>query len=417
MTMDKHTTGQKAIDRRTLLRGFGALGALTFASRKGLAASLQVAPGLRPDAGSGTLVILQFSGGNDGLSMIVPHGDDAYYDVRPTIAHKPGDVHKIDDYRGFNPNLTALAKRYQSGEVAVIEGCGYEDPSKSHFKSMEIWHAADRDGRAAGEGWVGRLSSAVWKKAVDPNRIVHVGATTPYSLESEHHPAASFVFPEGYRWLGNEGGLGSYEESDGTPKDSGSGSTLDALRGAYSAARESSSAVRKAALAYRPRVEYPNSGIGLALGTAAALIQGGIGSRIISVELGGFDTHNKQLTRHNGVMTELDEALAAFHADLKGTDRGEDTTLMAFSEFGRRVAENGSKGTDHGTAGPMLVLGKGVKGGIYGKHPSLTKLDNGNLIHTTDFRQVYSEVAAQIFGVESKELFGKQYKHLGFLPS
>ena len=246
--------------------------------------------------------------------------------------------------------------------------------------------------------------------------MVHVGASTPFSLESAQHPAASFVFPAGYRWLGNEGGAGSYEDKDGTPKDSGSGSTLDALRSAYSAARESSSAVRKAALAYRPRAEYPDSAIGLALGTAAALVQGGIGSRVISVELGGFDTHNKQESRHNGVMKDLDEALAAFHADLKGTARGEDTTLMAFSEFGRRVAENGSKGTDHGTAGPMFVLGEGVKGGLYGEHPSLTKLDKGNLIHTTDFRQVYGEVAEKLFHVKSEDLFGKAYKRLGFLP-
>ncbi|MFT4710285.1 MAG: hypothetical protein ACI8Q9_001413 [Planctomycetota bacterium] len=417
MTIDKRNMDKLTMDRRTLLRGFGALGALTFASRSGLGASLQVAPGLRPDTGSGTLVMLQLSGGNDGLSMIVPHGDDAYHAARPTIAHKATDVHEIDKYRGFNPNLSALAERYKTGEVAIIEGCGYADPSKSHFKSMEIWHAADKRGNAAGEGWIGRLSNAAWEKSKDPNRVVHVGASTPFSLESEQHPAASFVFPEGYRWLGNEGGAGSYEEQDGTPKDSGSGSTLDALRGAYSAARESSSAVRKAALAYRPRVEYPRSAIGQALGTAAALIQGGIGSRVISVELNGFDTHNKQLTRHNIVMADLDEALAAFHADLKGTARGDDTTLMAFSEFGRRVAENGSKGTDHGTAGPMLVLGKNVTGGIYGEHPSLTKLNKGNLIYTTDFRQVYAEVAEALFHVKSKALFGKQYKHLGFLPS
>ena len=357
------------------------------------------------------------SGGNDGLSMVVPFGDDAYYSSRMTIAHKKSDVLPLDEYRGLNKKLGGLRERFAKGEVAIIEGCGYPNPNRSHFKSMEIWHAGDPRGRAAGDGWIGRLSEVVWEESKDPNRVIHVGATPPYSLESGAHPAASFAFPEGYRWVGTEGNMESYEGGEGAPKSSGSGSLLDALRGAYSAARESSSAVRKAALSYRPGVAYPDTNLGLALGTAAALIQGGIGSRVLSVELGGFDTHNRQVTRHDALMKELDEALAAFHADIKGTPRGEEVTLMAFSEFGRRLVENGSKGTDHGVAGPMLVMGKGVRGGLYGEHPSLTELDKGDLVFTTDFRRVYGELASSIFGAKSKDLFGKTYPRLGFLPT
>jgi uncharacterized protein (DUF1501 family) len=134
------------------------------------------------------------------------------------------------------------------------------------------------------------------------------------------------------------------------------------------------------------------------------------------VELSGFDTHNRQVERHDGLMADLDAALAAFHADLAGTPRGDAVTLMAFSEFGRRLAENGSKGTDHGVAGPMFVMGKAVKGGLYGEHPSLTELDKGDLKHTTDFRRVYGEVAKSVFGVKPKPLFGKAFPRIGFLP-
>jgi uncharacterized protein (DUF1501 family) len=416
MTNSNHSAPSK-LDRRTLLRGCGALAALSFAPRNGIGASLSLAPGLPSQDQAGTLVLLQLSGGHDGLSMVVPHGDDAYYSNRKSIAHDKSSVLPIDEYRGWNKKLKGLSALYQAGEVALIEGCGYPNPNRSHFKSMEIWHAADMRGSLVGEGWIGRLSELVWKKQTDPNRIVHVGGVTPFSLESAVHPAASFVFPEGYRWIGTEGEMASYEEAGGPPASSGSGSSLDALRNAYASARASSSAVRRVALGYRPKVAYPDTAIGLALGTAAALIQGGIGSRVISVELGGFDTHNRQVDRHNGLMEDLDDALTAFAADLKGTPRGDAATLMAFSEFGRRLGENGSKGTDHGVAGPMLVMGAGVRGGLYGEHPSLTELDRGDLVYTTDFRRVYGELAQSLFGIKSKALFGEIHSRLGFLPS
>jgi uncharacterized protein (DUF1501 family) len=359
---------------------------------------------------------LQLTGGNDGLSTVVPFGEDAYYAARPDLAHKPENVLAIDDYRGFHKSLVGLRARYELGEVAIIEGCGYPGPNRSHFKSMDIWHAADTRGRNVGDGWIGRLSELAWKKEVDANRVIHVGGVTPYSLESSLHPAASFVFPQGYRWIGVEGSMASYQEDDTIPEENGSGKTLDALRNAFATARKSSTAVRSAALRYRPRVTYPTTGIAQALGTAAALIQGGIGSRVISIEVSGFDTHNRQIERHGKLMENLDGALSAFAADLKGTERGDDTTLMAFSEFGRRVAQNGSKGTDHGVAGPMFVMGKGVRGGLYGAHPSLTELDGGDVIHSTDFRRVYGEIAESIFGVKSRELFGQPFDRLGFLP-
>jgi uncharacterized protein (DUF1501 family) len=179
-------------------------------------------------------------------------------------------------------------------------------------------------------------------------------------------------------------------------------------------ARASSRAVRTTVAAHHPKVEYPRGDLGAALRSAAALFSGSIGTRIVSVTMGGFDTHNDERNRHDRQMRDLDEALAAFRTDLAGTEAGKRTVVMAFSEFGRRVAENGSEGTDHGTAGPMFVMGAAVKGGLYGKHPSLTTLDDGDLIHTTDFRGVYTTVARALFETP-EEFLGRDYGQLGFL--
>ena len=405
------------LQRRALLQGLGTLGALGLAARLRPVAGLTLSPPLPPEVGTGNLVLLELAGGNDGLSTVVPYADDVYNKVRPRIALGAGELHRLDDYRGLHAGATGLVDAWEAGELAIVEGCGYAEPNRSHFKSMEIWHAADARGREAGDGWVGRLVEAGWKEDADPNRSVHVGSDKPFSLASATHPSASFVLPAGYRWIDNEetmGEVGKDEPDDDAPPASG-GSTLDALRKAYGAASDSSAAVRRAVAAYRPRVEYPTSGLGRSLLTAAALIQGDTASRILSVRLGGFDHHNDLRNRHDGCMEELGEALAAFRKDLAGTARGDATVTLAFSEFGRRVAENGSRGTDHGTAGPMFVLGKRVKGGLYGEHPDLTALDKGDLVHTTDFRKVYAEVGKGLFGVKPKAFLGKGYGRLGFL--
>lgn len=408
------------LHRRTLLRGLGTLGALGVTARLGPAATLTLGPALPAEGGgTGNLVLLELAGGNDGLSTVVPFADDAYHRARPTIALGRDAVHALSDERGLHAAATGLVEAWEAGELAIVEGCGYPSPNRSHFKSMEIWHTADARGRDAGYGWVGRLCDAAWEREADPNRVVHVGADTPWSLASEVHRAASFVLPAGYRWVDNDDAMaevGKAPEAEGPPA-SGGGSTLDALRKAYGAAHDSSGDVRRAVAAYRPRVTYPTSELGRSLLTAAALLQGETASRILSVRLGGFDHHNDLRARHDRLMAELGEALSAFRRDLAGTERGDATVVMAFSEFGRRVAENGSRGTDHGTAGPMFVLGPRVAGGLYGAHPSLTELDQGDLVHTTDFRKVYGEVAKAQFAVKPKALFGKSYGKLGLIRS
>jgi len=394
------------ISRRAFLQAATAAGALTFTSPLGHATRLTWSQATT--GGSGNLLLLQLAGGNDGLATVIPFGDDALHAARPKLGRKKSEVLALDTYRGLNPELVGLRKAFDAGELAIVEGCGYADPNRSHFKSMEIWQTADHRGRSSGDGWIGRLSDTAWKDAADVNRVINVGEKQPYSLASKSHPSASFVIPEGYRWIDTEGEIADYDKKTGGEV----GGTLGALRRVLDDARASSKAVRQAVGGYRPKAVYPTGDLGDALRSAAALFNGSIGTRIVSVVMGGFDTHNDERSRHDRQMRDLDAALTAFREDLAGTEAGKRTVTMAFSEFGRRVAENGSDGTDHGTAGPMFVMGASVKGGLYGKHPSLTKLDDGDLVYTTDFRSVYATVAAAQFDVR-RDFLGHDY---GTLP-
>ncbi|MEX1025848.1 MAG: DUF1501 domain-containing protein [Planctomycetota bacterium] len=393
---------RSTLDRRALLGGLAGLVAL---GTTGLGAS----PRLR--LGGRTLVLLQLAGGNDGLSTVVPLEDDAYRRARPRLGLPKQDLLPIGRDLALHPELARLRAHFDAGRVAVVSGCGYPNPNRSHFKSFEIWHTADPRGRAAGDGWIGRLLDARYGDEADPNRVVHVGTKLPYSLHSATHPAASFVLPESYRWAEIQGEVGRLE--GGTTK-AGKRAALEHVRGVLRDARTSSDAIRRAVAARRPGARYPNSPLGGHLATVAALVGAGLGGRVFSAELGGFDTHNAQLARHANLMRTLDAALGALLDDLGTSEAGRDTVVLVFSEFGRRVAENGSAGTDHGTAGPMFVLGHRVRGGHFGEPPSLTDLDAGDLRFTTDFRSVYGEAIDSVFELPHERVLGASFPKLGW---
>ena len=294
-----------------------------------------------------------------------------------------------------------MRERYEEGQVAIVEGIGYERPNRSHFKSLEVWHAGDRAGRGVPEGWLGRLAAAI-DPVPDPLRVVHVGKRVPFAVHSQRHPAVSFQVPDVYRWLEHGEVLAadvprSEPETDATPARR---EVLGLLRRKARDAGASSRAVRAAVAAHAPRENYPATALGRSLRIAASLIHSDLGTRILSLEMGGFDHHNDLRERHDRLMSQLDEALEAFQLDLATSDAGRRTATLVFSEFGRRVAENGSKGTDHGKAGVAFVLGRPVQGGLHGAPPSLTDLSKGDLRHTTDFRGVYAGLSRGLFGVE-----------------
>ena len=412
-----------AIDRRrALLSGLSALGAFTLGSSRAHAAvKLLASPPLPFQDSPRTLLVLQLAGGNDGLSTVVPFGDDAYYAARKNIAIPAGEVLKLDTYRGFDPRLVQLRARYDQGQVALVEGVGYPDPIRSHFKSFDVWHTADARGRGVSEGWLGRLARAAFEGETSPNLCVHVGGSVPYSLTSQTHPPVAFATPTGYRWAGTAAELEAYEAaaqkatygSEMRPDEPASEeSNIDFLRGVLADGQSSSEAIRRAAAKYRTPVEYPGDELGASLRDIAALIEGDVGSRILSVEMGGYDTHTDVVNRHANLMRNLDAALGAFLADLERSEAGRNCVVLVFSEFGRRVAENGSRGNDHGTAGPLFVAGPAVRGGLYGKHPSLTDLDNGDVKFTTDFRTAYATLIEDWFGVKHQRVLGKHYDRL-----
>ncbi len=356
------------------------------------------------------LVVVQLSGGNDGLSTVVPYADDAYRRARKTLAVQ-GPV-RLDDAFGFHPNLAAWEPAFREGALAVVQGASYPNPNRSHFESMDVWHTADLRGRGSDTGWLGRAMDATCAEGEDPNLVVSVGNALPYALQSRRIKPVSFQQPESYEWKGRKEDVGFFDRSNAAREDE---STLSWLHRTAASARGSSADVRRAAKGYRPKVEYPQGRLARDLGTVAALIHGGLKTKVYYVTLGGFDTHVRQQNTHDGLMRELGDGLAAFQRDLAAQGHAGRVLTLVFSEFGRRVQENASGGTDHGVAGPMFLWGTRVKGGFHGAPPSLTDLVDGDLKMTTDFRRVYASVLADWMGTDPARILGGPFEKLALL--
>ncbi|MEK7792929.1 MAG: DUF1501 domain-containing protein, partial [Candidatus Hydrogenedentota bacterium] len=314
------------------------------------------------------LVVVELAGGNDGLDTVIPWSDDGYQRARPALGHKQGDFLPIDDRFGLHPSLGGLKTIWDEGLVSIVHGCGYPNPNRSHFSSMEYWHTA-MPYEASNTGWLGRLADDLWTDP-KPNTIVNISAQQSLAVQAQHHAPVVFNNPDEFVRAGDKLQADTYKALV-TNKESGN-ATLDFLSSISRDATSSSQLVRQAIRDYDTPVAYSSSPLAADLRKVAALINGGFQTRIYYVSLGGFDTHASQNSGRFYLLTGLGEALSAFHHDMKRIGREKDVALMMFSEFGRRVEENASLGTDHGTAGPMFVMGAGVKPGHYGQHPSLT---------------------------------------------
>ncbi len=395
------------LTRRDLLRagsyglgawGLGAVGLVGGAGRAG------VAGGSREGAAPRILVVLELSGGNDGLNTLVPYGDDAYYLQRPTIGIRPERLRKIDDHFGLSPGMAGFERLFKAGHVAVIHGCGYRQPSFSHFTSMAYWHTAAPN---SGEeyGWLGRLADAM-EPAGGSEWIVNIDSTQSLAVRSRLHTPLVFDDPERFS---RKGFFSERPLLDRVPDAVPDGNASRAfLRDVARSARESAARVRAAWDAYRTPVDYGL--VPLDLPKVAALIDADMPSRVYyaSFRNNAFDTHVHQVNLHERLLTYVSDAVAGFVQDLERIGRAGQVVMLIFSEFGRRVPENTSLGTDHGAANVVFVVGKPVSGGHYGDLPSLTELDVGdNLVHTTDFRRVYASVANGWLGFEeTRQLLG-----------
>ena len=336
------------------------------------------------------LVVVELSGGNDGLNTVVPYGDDEYYRVRPNLGVRPADVIPIADGYGLHPSMTGFERLYKEGMLGVVHGCGYDNPSLSHFSSMGFWHTGVPNG---GEplGWLGRLADGVYDHDAQGNMIVNIGTRQSLAVQARHHQPLVFNNPRGFRRVGTETEKAAIERLRPKAPDN---PALEFLASTAENAVESSQFVREASAAYRTPVDYGIGGLSPQLRQVAALIHAGMPTRLYYVAYQGnsFDTHVHQADPHSRLLAYTADAIRGFMDDLNRIGRAGDVAMMVFTEFGRRVEENASLGTDHGTATPMFVIGSGVAGGLHGRHPSLTDLDDGNLKMTTDFRRVYASM-------------------------
>ncbi|MDP6207599.1 MAG: DUF1501 domain-containing protein, partial [Roseibacillus sp.] len=360
-------------------------------------------------------VMLQLAGGHDALSALVPYGDAEYHKARSAIRIKEEEVLKLDDYVGLHPSLKGIRELYDEGAFAAIPGTGYPNTNYSHFTATDIWHTADRNPGKALFGWVGRACDAAFKGNLDPKLSIAVGqGKTPRVLVGKEHPGLSFSSPNAYRYTGDRGDAKRKElfRKLNQPGQGGHGSNKDFITQTAGNANASSDEIRRMASGYKPKAGYPSTSLGRNLQTIAALVVRGLSTRIYFTELGGFDTHSNQRLGHDRLMLQLDEAVTAFYKDLKAQGHDQRVLTMTTSEFGRRVKENGSRGTDHGAASALFMFGPAVKPGIHGKHPSLTDLQGGgggSLKHTVDFRSVYATVMEKWIEAPSESALGEKY--------
>jgi uncharacterized protein (DUF1501 family) len=362
---------------------------------------------------SGILVLVGLYGGNDGLNTVVPYQDGAYLGGRPQLGYQPDQVLPIGDGLALHPNLKGLKALWDSKQLAIVRGVGYPDPNRSHFRSMDIWQTGVPE-HAEPTGWLGRWLDAT---GTDPLRALSIGPTMPPALAGLNTSGAAI--PNGALRLPGGPTL-RHAVADLNAPDPNQ-PALAARVTQVGRDLLTVQATVATALATPPATATTQgkglaaSGLGGQLDVVARLIKAGVPTRVYAVALSGFDNHADEKDAHAQLLGELDQGISSFLQSLQGDRHAAGVVVMTFSEFGRRVAQNASGGTDHGTAAPVFVAGPPVRGGFYGDQPSLSDLDEGDLKFTTDFRSVYATVLAGTVGVDPKLSLGKPFPLLGFL--
>jgi uncharacterized protein (DUF1501 family) len=368
------------------------------------------------------LVILQLGGGNDGLNTVVPYGDPAYAKARPGIGITGDKVLHLDSGIGLHPMLPQIKALYDAGHVAVVRGVGYQQPTYSHFEALHVWEYADPQRRST-EGWLGKLlATQKFDPQGHPLTACACGeSSTPTELRASNATVSVISTADAYQVQGGKGrqvaAEALYQKTPGIygAVFDGARSTAEAGITAlhYSSAYTPEATYSPQKTVYGSKADLPSS-----LQLAAQLIVTQPTVKVIHVVLGGFDTHQQEDTRHAALLGTIDQTVGAFMKDLAAHGQDKRVVLMTWSEFGRRVNENGSKGTDHGSAAPMFIVGTPVKGGMYGEQPSLTSLvDNGNLKFSTDFRSVYQTLIRDWLGGDSAAVLGGTFADVRFLQA
>ncbi len=364
------------------------------------------------------LVIVQLSGGNDGLNTVIPFADDQYYKARPTLAVPRSQVLGLNQDVGLSPELAPFKELYDEGALSVIQNVGYKNPNRSHFASMDIWHTASMDPvRANTTGWIGRLLDRSWTSSPsnDPLVLHFDNEPLPLALSAMHQVVPSMGDLSSFRVSSEHFNLMQNILSQMKAKEKKNAQDLDYIRKISAQAATQAETLDSILKKSKSTVEYPGSELGKHLQQMAALIGGGFKTRIYYTSVSGFDTHSNQAGLHSSLLRNLGQAIGAFQRDLAARGCEKEVILMTLSEFGRRIEENNSRGTDHGTAAPLFIAGAPVKPGVLGGKPDLEKTREGDLIHRIDFRQVYASVLESWLEVPSKGLLGGEYAKLPIL--
>lgn len=357
------------------------------------------------------LVVCQLSGGNDGLNTIVPWATKKYYDLRPTLGIPEDQVLKINDSIGFHPGLKGLAELFQQKKVAIIQGVGYPQANRSHFKSMDIWQSASPEGTLK-YGWIGRHYDH--QATTGPlNPIVALGLSTekPLALNAKVASIPCFASlvdvqsmvgdPDAEKMLRQIQGMDAMEGSSTRVVQQANKSALDAM-----------ALLSKQLKEFTPKQTHANDAFGVGFRQIAQLVATSPQTRVVYFSAGGFDTHARQADTHARLLTSFGNALNAFQKEIEAIGKADKVIVLVFSEFGRRTYENASGGTDHGAAAPMFVVGSRVKGGVYGPIPDLADLQDGDIRFKIDFRQVYATALDQWMGGDSTVVLGKKFDHV-----
>ena len=361
--------------------------------------------------GNKVMVVLQFSGGNDGLNTVIPVRNDIYYKTRPNLGIQKDKALSLTDEVGINPALPFLKELYDDGSLGIMNNVGYPNPDRSHFRSMDIWQSASDSDKYVSTGWIGRYLDAQCAGCDKPTQALEIDDVLSLALKGDNLKGLALTDPKKLYTTSNEKYFREINSSHHDEEE-----TVDYLYKTLSETMSSADYIYEQSRRHPSGQTYPNSQLGKNLKTISSLIMSDINTKIYYVSLGSFDTHVNQENQQKRLFTELNDAMSAFVKDLKANNRFQDVTVMTFSEFGRRVAQNASGGTDHGTANNMFFIGGGLKKkGILNDMPDLNNLNQGDLQYTVDFKSVYATMLHNWLEADDETIMGKKYGIMDFV--
>ena len=369
------------------------------------------APGQMAGGGR-VLVVIQLSGGNDGLNTLIPCRNDVYYRLRPTLGIAASRVLKLEDDAGLHPSLPFFRESYHSGELTILNQVGYPNPDRSHFRSMDIWHTASASDAYLHSGWLGRYLDAACAGCSQPTQVLELDDMLSLALKGEQHKGIAFRDPRQLAATTRSDMFRSFLQQHQFGHDA----LADYLYRTLGDTMQSAETILQASRKGSQQPAYPDSALGKGLKTIGGLIGSNINTQVYYISHGSFDTHFNQAMQQQRLLSELNDAVAAFVRDLKQQNRYRDVLIMTFSEFGRRVAQNASGGTDHGSANAMFLLGGNLrKAGMWNPMPTLEDLPGGDIPFRIDFRSVYSTILKSWLHTDPAAILQGSYEHLGFV--